>query len=132
MNERIHARTIHVTADLELEVPRGRDGTLQDGITAVLRRSAAVERTEVAAVRGVKPTLNDLQVDATVRLTVRLDESVDDERAAVRETVADQFGVRSISEVREAKADRTSDDASGGAASSEVREEREALRASLE
>ena len=111
MNERIHARTIHVTADLELEVPRGRDGTLRDGITAVLRRSAAVERTEVVAVCGVKPTLNDLRVDASVRLAVRLDESVEDERAAVRETVADQFGVRSVNEVRK---------------------EREALRASLE
>ena len=93
------APTIDATADLELRVPRGGDGTLQDGIVTVLGRSAAVDRTEVVAVNGVTPTLNDLRVDASVRLRVHLDDAVEDERAAVRETVADQFGVRTVTEV---------------------------------
>lgn len=93
------APTIDATADLELQVPRGRDGTLQDGIVTVLDRSAAVDRTEVVAVNGVTPTLNDLRVDASVHLRLHLDDAVEDERAAVRETVADQFGVRSVTDV---------------------------------
>ncbi|NHN61342.1 MULTISPECIES: hypothetical protein [Halorussus] len=91
--------TIDATADLEVHVPRGGDGTLQDGIADVLARSAAVDRTEVVDISGVTPTLNDLRVDASVRLHVRLDDSVEDERAAVRETVADQFGVRAVTAV---------------------------------
>ena len=93
------APTIDATADLEVHVPRGDDGTLQDGIAAVLGRSAAVDRTEVVDISGVTPTLNDLRVDASVRLHVRVDDSVEDERAAVRETVADQFGVRAVTAV---------------------------------
>lgn len=93
------APTIDATADLELQVPRGGDGTLQDGIVTVLGRSAAVDRTEVVTVNGVTPTLNDLRVDASVRLRVHLDDAVEDERAAVRETVADQFGVRTVTDV---------------------------------
>lgn len=93
------APTIDATADLELQVPRGGDGTLQDGIVTVLGRSAAVHRTEVVAVNGVTPTLNDLRVDASVRLRVHLDDAVEDERAAVRETVADQFGVRTVTDI---------------------------------
>ena len=93
------APKIDATADLELQVPRGGDGTLQDGIVTVLGRSAAVDRTEVVAVNGVKPTLNDLRVDASVRLRVHLDDGVEDERAAVRDTVADQFGVQAVTEV---------------------------------
>ncbi|WP_137286185.1 hypothetical protein [Halorussus salinisoli] len=93
------APTIDATADLEIQVPRGDDGTLQDGIATVLGRSAAVDRTEVVDISGVTPTLNDLRVDASVRLHVHLDDSVEDERAAVRETVADQFGVRAVTAV---------------------------------
>ncbi|WP_135827170.1 hypothetical protein [Halorussus ruber] len=95
----MNAREIDATADLEIQVPRGDDGTLQDGIVTVLGRSAAVDRTEVVDISGVTPTLNDLRVDAEVRLRVHLDDSVEDERAAVRETVADQFGVRTVSAV---------------------------------
>jgi hypothetical protein len=91
--------TIDATADLEVQVPRGDDGSLQDGIVTVLGRSGAVDRTEVVDVNGVTPTLNDLRVDASVRLRVHLDESVEDERAAVRDAVADQFGVRTVSAV---------------------------------
>jgi len=90
---------IDATADLEVQVPRGGDGTLQDGIVTVLDRSAAVDRTEVLDVSGVTPTLNDLRVDASVRLRVRVEETVEDERDAVREAVADQFGVRAVSGV---------------------------------
>ncbi|NEU58047.1 hypothetical protein [Halorussus sp. MSC15.2] len=93
------APTIDATADLEIHVPRGDDGTLQDGIVTVLGRSAAVDHTEVVDISGVTPTLNDLRVDASVRLHLRLDDSVEDERAAVRETVADQFGVRTVTAV---------------------------------
>jgi hypothetical protein len=93
------APKIDATADLEVHVPRGGDGTLQDGIATVLGRSAAVHRTEVVDVNGVTPTLNDLRVDASVRLHVRLDGPVEDERAAVRDAVADQFGVDSVATV---------------------------------
>jgi len=90
--------TIDATADLELHVPRGDDGTLQEGIAAVLGRSAAVDRTEVVTISGVTPTLNDLRVDASVRLRVRADDG-EDARAAVRDAVTDQFGVREVSEI---------------------------------
>jgi hypothetical protein len=95
----MNAATIDATADLEIRVPRGDDGTLQDGIAAVLGRNTAVARTEVVDISGVTPTLNDLRVDAEVRLSVRLDDAVEDERAAVRDAVADQFGVRTVSAV---------------------------------
>lgn len=87
--------TIDATAALELHVPRGGDGSLEDGIATVLQRSAAVDRTEVVEITGMKPTLNDLRVTATVRLYVRVDDA-DDECEAVREAVADQFGVQSV------------------------------------
>lgn len=90
---------IHATADLEVQVPRGGDGTLEDGVTTVVDRSGAVASAEVVDVNGVTPTLNDLRVDASVRLSVRLDESVDDERAAVRDAVADGFGVSAVTAV---------------------------------
>ena len=91
--------TIDATADLELEVPRGREGSLQDGITTVLARAAAVNRTEVVSITGVTPTLNDLRVDASVRIRIEVDDAVENERDAVRETVGDQFGVRSVGTV---------------------------------
>ncbi|WP_135806580.1 hypothetical protein [Halorussus marinus] len=94
--------TIDATADLELHVPRGGDGTLQEGIAAVLARSAAVDRTEVVAISGVRPTLNDLRVDASVRLRVRADAD-EDARAAVRDAVTDQFGVREVTEIEPAR-----------------------------
>jgi hypothetical protein len=90
---------IDATADLEVHVPRGGDGTLQEGIVTVLDRSGAVARTEVLDVSGVTPTLNDLRVDASVLLRVHVEETVEDERDAVREAVADQFGVRTVSAV---------------------------------
>jgi hypothetical protein len=93
--------TIDATADLEVQVPRGDDGSLRDGIVTVLGRSGAVDRTEVVNVNGVTPTLNDLRVDASVRLRLHLDETVEDERAAVRDAVADQFGVRAVTNVAE-------------------------------
>jgi hypothetical protein len=95
------APTIDATADLELQVPRGGDGTLQDGIVTVLDRSGPVAHTEVVDVHGVTPTLNDLRVDASVRIRVHLDESVEDERTAVRDAVGDQFGVRAVRNVAE-------------------------------
>jgi hypothetical protein len=95
----MNAAKIDATADLEVHVPRGDDGTLQDGIADVLDRNTAVARTEVVDISGVTPTLNDLRVDAEVRLSVRLDDAVEDERAAVRDAVADQFGVRTVNAV---------------------------------
>lgn len=95
----IDATTIDATADLEVQVPRGDDGSLQDGIVTVLGRSAAVARTEVVDISSVTPTLNDLRVAASVRLRVHLDETVEDERAAVRDAVADQFGVQTVTAV---------------------------------
>ncbi|WP_238398242.1 hypothetical protein [Halorussus salinus] len=95
----MNALVIDATADLEVHVPRGGDGTLQDGIVTVLDRSAAVDSTEVLDVSGVTPTLNDLRVDASVRLRLHVEEAVEDERDAVREAVADQFGVRAVSAV---------------------------------
>ena len=91
--------TIDATADLEVHVPRGGDGTLHDGIVTVLGRSGAVARTEIVDVKGVTPTLNDLRVDASVRLRVHLDDAVEDERTAVRDAVADQFGVHAVTAV---------------------------------
>ena len=93
------APRIDATADLEVRVPRGDDGSLQDGVATVLGRNAAVDQMEVVDISGVTPTLNDLRVDASVRLRVHLDEPIEDERAAVRETVADQFGVDTVTAV---------------------------------
>lgn len=95
----MNALQIDATADLEVQVPRGGEGTLRDGVTTVLDRSGAVASAEVVDVNGVTPTLNDLRVDASVRVRVRLDESVEDRRTAVREAVTDGFGVRDVTAV---------------------------------
>ena len=95
----MNALQIDATADLEVSVPRGDDGTLRDGVTTVLGRSGAVDRAEVVDVNGVTPTLNDLRVDASVRVSVHVDETVEDERAAVRDAVADEFGVHAVTAV---------------------------------
>lgn len=87
--------TIDATADLELHVPRGGDGSLQDGITTVVCRSAAVDRTEIVEITGVTPTLNDLRVTVSVRLRVKAEEC-DEDPDTVSATVADQFGVQSV------------------------------------
>lgn len=90
---------IDATVDLAVEVPRGDDGTLRDGITAILDRSDAVSDTEVEAINGISPTTNSLQVDALVHIRVRIDNTVENIRTVVREALADQFGVQSVTTV---------------------------------
>lgn len=93
--------TVTATAEVEIRVPRDGD-TLERDAETVLERVDAVDRAEVDGLTGVTPTLNDLEVGATVRLTIRLDDAAEP-AAATREALADGFGVREVSavEVRE-------------------------------
>lgn len=89
--------TVTATAEVEIRVPRDGDALERDAET-VLERLDAVDRAEVDGLTGVTPTLNDLQVGANVRLTLRLD-GAGDPAAATREALADGFGVREVSAV---------------------------------
>ncbi|MFC7044668.1 hypothetical protein ACFQH6_03885 [Halobacteriaceae archaeon GCM10025711] len=93
---------VSATADVVLRVPRGAAGDLERGATRLLERIDAVERVDECDVTGLSPTLNDLRVDATVRVTVGVDGPVERPTATVRETLDGGFGVQAVSVTRTA------------------------------
>lgn len=82
-----------VRAEVELRVPRGAMGDLEQGVHDVLSKVDAVGRVERAEVRDVRPTSFDIHVTVAAALEVRA------ERAAVRETLLDGFGIERLEHV---------------------------------
>lgn len=91
---------VETTVDLDLRVPRGTPGSLVDGIVAVLERVEGVRDATVLGVSDVTPSPADLYVTTTVRVAVRAPDA-----AAVRETLADGFGVTDVQSVALAEAE---------------------------
>lgn len=89
---------IPVEADLRVQVPRNANGSLEDGVTGILRGVDDVVAVREVDVTGLLPRLNDLQVDATVALTI----AVGDEPPEIgaRYALTDGFGVADVVDVR--------------------------------
>jgi len=92
----VHATTVEVDAraDLELWVRRGEAGGVSDGVESVLTGIEAVEAHDVVEITGVRPMANELRVNVTVDLTVRV--TSDDPRRVTGERLADGFGVTDV------------------------------------
>jgi len=88
----VQLRTVGVTADLTIRVPRDRDEDLEDGARRLLRRVDPVTEVQEIDLRGVQPRLNDLAIEVRAELRAELDPP-DDDREAVEEALADGFGV---------------------------------------
>jgi len=86
----VQLNEVGVTAELTVDVPRDAAGSLEAGVTAVLRRVAAVEAVEAVDVTGLTPRLNDLRADVTAELRLAVDPP--DETTA-RDALAEGFGV---------------------------------------
>ena len=86
----VQTRRVGVTADLTIEVTRPTDGTLVESARATVERGEGVS-VETVEMTGMTPRLNDVAVEATVEAAVAVDG--DDPETAVRERLADDFGV---------------------------------------
>ena len=86
----VRTRRVGVTADLTIEVTRPTDGTLVESARATVERGEGVS-VETVEMTGMTPRLNDVAVEATVEAAVAVDG--DDLETAVRERLADGFGV---------------------------------------
>lgn len=93
---------VEATVDLDLRVPRGTPGSLVDGIVAVLERVEGVRDASVLGVSDMTPSPADLYVTTTVRVAVHAADA-----AALRETLADGFGVTDVRSVALAEAEGT-------------------------
>lgn len=85
-------RRVGVTADLTIQVNRPTEGTLMDGARTTVERGDGVA-VETVEVTGMTPRLNDVTVEATVEASVAVDDETDDPAPAVRDRLADVFGV---------------------------------------
>jgi hypothetical protein len=88
----VQLRTVGVTADLTIRVPRDRDEDLEDGARRLLRRVDAVTEVEAIDLQGVQPRLNDLAIEVRAELRAELDPP-DDDPEAVEEVLSDGFGL---------------------------------------
>lgn len=86
----VQLNEVGVTADLTVDVPRDAAGSLEAGVTTVLRRVDAVEAVEAVDVTGLTPRLNDLRADVTAELRLAVDRP---DEAAAREALVEGFGV---------------------------------------
>ncbi|MFB6118304.1 hypothetical protein [Halosegnis sp.] len=80
--------TTEVETAVQLRVPRGEAGSLQDGVRAVLASIDAVRQVTVHDIGTVRPDAFDLYVDATARVELAA------ENPAM--TLADGFGVVTV------------------------------------
>lgn len=90
----LHMAPVEVAADLELRVPRGEAGDLDDGARTVLSKIDGVREVEVERIDGMRPDAFDLYVDVAARLA--LDAESDADRADLREQLRDGFGVTAV------------------------------------
>lgn len=85
-------RTVGVTADLTVRVPRDRDEDLETGARRLVGRVDGVREVSEIELQGVQPRLNDLSIEVAVELTVELDPDEDDD-AVVERRLDDGFGL---------------------------------------
>jgi hypothetical protein len=82
-----------VEAEIELRVPRGAMGDLEQGVGDILSEVDAVGRVERREGRNVRPASFDIHVTVAVALEVRAD------REDVRAALLDGFGIERLESV---------------------------------
>ncbi|MFC7177467.1 hypothetical protein [Halosegnis marinus] len=92
----VHLPTTEARADLELRVPRGEAGSLDEGARSVLEKVDAVRRVEVERIGGMRPDAFDLYVEVTADLELELPDGADP-----AETLGDGFGVVGVERCEE-------------------------------
>lgn len=92
-------QSVRVVADLTMHVPRNDSGDLDSGAEGVVARIGTVRSVEAVDVTNLRPRLNDLQVDATVTVTLDVEDAPNAETAGHRALI-DGFGVESVENVR--------------------------------
>jgi hypothetical protein len=92
------SQSVRVVADLTMHVPRNDSGDLDSGAEGVVSRVAAVRSVESVDVTNLRPRLNDLQVDATVTVTLDVEDAPNAETAG-RSALADGFGIEAVENV---------------------------------
>ena len=93
------SQQVRLVADLTMHVPRDTAGDLEYGAASVVEGVDLVTSVEAVDVTDLRPRLNDLQIDATVTVTVETPADEDSE-AAARGALADGFGVDAVERVR--------------------------------
>jgi len=88
----VQLRTVGVTADLTVRVPRDRDEDLETGARRLVGRVECVREVSEIQLQGVQPRLNDTAIEVRVELVLEL-EDVDDRTAAVERLLDDGFGL---------------------------------------
>lgn len=86
-------RTVGVTADLTIRVPRDRDEDLEDGARRLLRRVEAVTEVEQIELQGVQPRLNDLAIEVRAELRFEVEPPDCEDGATVERELDDGFGL---------------------------------------
>ena len=97
--QRADADRVRFAAQLQVQVPRNADGTLEDGLRAVFERADLDIEVEDVEMAGIVPRLNDLAVEAEVRGRM----VVSPEQASaedVADRLADVFGVAEVDQCR--------------------------------
>lgn len=97
----VQAETVEVDAraDLSLWVRRGEAGGVTDGVETVLDGVDCVTAHDIVEVTGVRPLANELRLDVTADVTVRIERSFESRSVAVQEELADGFGVTDVDAV---------------------------------
>lgn len=90
---------VDARADLSIWVRRGEAGTVSDGVETVLDGVTCVIAHDVVEVTGVRPLSNELRIDVTVDVTVRIERAFESRSVATREELADGFGVTDVAAV---------------------------------
>ncbi|WP_255149991.1 hypothetical protein [Halorarius halobius] len=90
----VHMAEVEAAADLELRVPRGEAGALDDGARQVLAKIDCVREVEVERIDGMRPDAFDLYVDVAARLA--LDAEPEADRDELRARLRDGFGVTEV------------------------------------
>ena len=88
----VQLRTVGVTADLTVRVPRDRDENLADGAPRLIGRVDGVREVPEIELQGVQPRLNDLAIEVRTELTLELDPD-EDGAAVAQRRLDDGFGL---------------------------------------
>ncbi|WP_255196399.1 hypothetical protein [Halorarius litoreus] len=90
----LHMADVEVTAALELRVPRGEAGSLDQGARTVLAKIDCVREVDVERIDGMRPDAFDLYVDVVAQL--RLDAEPEANHADLVALLRDGFGVTDV------------------------------------
>lgn len=90
---------VRFAAQLQVQVPRNAEGTLEDGLRTVLERADADLEVETVEMAGIVPRLNDLTVEAEVHGKLRAgpEKTTTDD---VADILDDVFGVANVEQCR--------------------------------